>query len=446
MSTQQVTEGELLRHAAYLLLEDTDFLRAFRGVLKPEHFKAPELHFLAEFALDFYERHRLAPGLESFKIELDEPQRAWSVIGVQPELMDALVNALEEDGAPSTGVTAYVRDRLEYYIKVREFEQAVRTASYHLDEGEVDKAFDVVRAAQQVRANKDEYLVFPDDLDKVLEYFAPERLDRVSISTGIPGLDLALGGGLRPGELGVMMGPLKRGKSMALVQLGASALRRNVSVVHYSLENSAEDTYGRYMAHLVGESVETALREHVTGSELHERARVQLQRIDSDAQVFIRWFPAKVTSVSDIESDLEELLFEHRIGLVVIDYGDLARSRQRHERAYEEQADVFLELRNLGMTTGLPVWTATQSNRQSLNTKDVVISQIAESLGKAMKADFVVAMSQTPEEAKSKPPLLRLDVVAARRGRPGIPVTVQALFDHAQLLEPIPPEDEDDEN
>jgi len=434
-----VTEASFQRYAAYLLLEDTAFLRAFHDVLKPEHMTSPELAFLVRFAYEFYEQHHIAPTFQAFEAEIESPKKAWEVAGVRPELMDALVDLLDEEGRPSDGLADYVKQKLEHYIQEREFEVAVRKASELLDEGDVERAFEVVRTAQRVQASDDDRIVFPADIGTLFDYFNPEHLDQISIRTGIAGLDRAMERGLRPGELGVLMAPLKRGKSMGLVNFGVEALRQGVSVAHYSLENSAHDTLARYAANLsmvpINELV-TRDEEEVT-----EQLMSQLRRVSAaHAKVFIRWMPARLTSVDTIAADLDDLRSEHNVGLVIVDYGDLARSRQRHERVYEEQAEVFMELRDLGMQYRLPIWTATQANRQALDSETVKMSQIAESLGKAMKADFVVAMSQTKDEADDQ--MMRLNIVAARRGRGHCSVRVRTRFELAKLIEPVPDDDE----
>ncbi|KKM63169.1 hypothetical protein LCGC14_1514170 [marine sediment metagenome] len=441
-----VTEASFQRYAAILLLEDTAFLRSFYTVLKPEHMTSPELAFLVRFAREFYERHHIAPTFQAFAAEVESPKKAWEVAGVRPELMDALVDVLEDEGRPSDGLADYVRQKLEHYIQEREFEGAVRKASELLDEGDVTRAFEVVRASQRIQAETDDRIIFPTDVGKLFEYFDPEHLDQISVRTGIAGLDRAMERGLRPGELGVLMAPLKRGKSMGLVNIGVEALRQGFSIAHYSLENSAHDTLARYAANLSMIPIKELVALSV--DEVTERLMAQLRRVSAaHAQAFIRWMPARLTSVDTIAADLDDIRAENRIGLVIVDYGDLARSRQRYDRNYEEQAEVFMELRDLGMQYKVPVWTATQANRLALDAEKVKMSQIAESLGKAMKADFVVAMSQTPDEKEAQE--MRLNIVAARRGRGHCNVRVNTRFDLAKLTEPAPDEeslpDEDDD-
>jgi hypothetical protein len=443
-----VTEAALQHYAILMLLEDTDFLRSFNGVLKPDHFKSPEFRYVASFALDFFKAHHRAPTLEALRIEIDSPRMDWAAMGVQPALMDRLVDILGEDAAPGGALAKYIHDRTEHWVQLREFEYAHRVASEHLDQGDVEGAFAVVLAAQRVRAKANEWLVFPDDLQALFEYYSQDNIDRISVGCGIPKLDHAMEGGLRPGELGVWMAPLKRGKSMALVNTGAEALRKGINIVHYSLENSSIETLARYVRNIGGDTVRGLLGGGTPQDQARLAAgiRTTLQLGDSDAKGFIKWFPAGVTTVDEIDADLEELQEKQQIGLVIVDYGDLMRSRERYEKQYENQTAVFSELRDLGTRHGVPVWTASQSNRDSMNPKNnIQVRQMAEAIGKAMKADFIIAMNQDVNEADLDPPIMRLSLIAARRGKGHCTATVEARFDRAQLIETFDSEEGDED-
>lgn len=64
----------------------------------------------------------------------------------------------------------------------------------------------------------------------------------------MPGLDELIGGGLSPGELGVVIAPPGGGKSMALVKFASTALLEGKKVVYYTLELSEEVVGQRFDA------------------------------------------------------------------------------------------------------------------------------------------------------------------------------------------------------
>ena len=70
------------------------------------------------------------------------------------------------------------------------------------------------------------------------------------------------------------------------------------------------------------------------------------------------------------------------------------------------------------MDLGLPVWTASQANREASNADVVGLENMAEAYGKAMVADVVLSMSRKPLEKASGSG--RLFVAKNRAGRDGI--------------------------
>jgi len=75
---------------------------------------------------------------------------------------------------------------------------------------------------------------------------------RNPVSTGWSEIDSISGKGLGNGELGVVVAPTGAGKSMVLTHLGAQALLRGVTVVHYTLELSDTTIASRYDSCITG--------------------------------------------------------------------------------------------------------------------------------------------------------------------------------------------------
>ena len=79
---------------------------------------------------------------------------------------------------------------------------------------------------------------------------------------------------------------------------------------------------------------------------------------------------------------------------------------------------IYEELRNLAMDLNIPIWTASQANRESANSSVVGLENMSEAYGKAMVADVVVSLSRKPMEKAEG--FGRLFVAKNRAGRDGI--------------------------
>ena len=80
--------------------------------------------------------------------------------------------------------------------------------------------------------------------------------------------------------------------------------------------------------------------------------------------------------------------------LIIIDYGDLMKSRRGYEQKRFELESVFEDLRALSMELKLPIWTATQSNRDGFNDDVITIDKVGEAINKAHVVDFFGTFSQ----------------------------------------------------
>ncbi len=272
------------------------------------------------------------------------------------------------------------------------------------------------------------------DLDLGLHYFrdagtrllggTDEGAARV-LPTGIAELDVHLHrGGLSAGELGLVLAPTNRGKSIALLSFAQRALLSNANVVFYSLEMSCRAVAARADAALTGLRM-NELDEH---AETVAHKLAQLFERFGDAFIIKQW-PPHMATVQMIRAHLADLgAAGFRPDLIVIDYGDLMRPHARYSERRHELAVVFEEIRGLGVELDCPVWTATQANRAALKKELVGLEDLSESFDKAMIADVVLALCQTQEEEQMTPPQMRLFVAKNRSERKGVVIPIQTDF------------------
>ena len=94
------------------------------------------------------------------------------------------------------------------------------------------------------------------------------------------------------------------------------------------------------------------------------------------------------------------------------------RSSRSYDSLRHELKLVYEELRNLSMDMNIPIWTASQANREAANASVVGLENMSEAYGKAMVADVVVSISRKPMEKATGHG--RLFIAKNRAGRDGI--------------------------
>jgi replicative DNA helicase len=214
------------------------------------------------------------------------------------------------------------------------------------------------------------------------------------VRTGFTHVDHILSGGLGPGELGVILAPVNRGKSMALVNIGygAATIGSAKNVVHFSHEMNATVVSKRYAARLT-------FRFPTKGDDL---AEYETSLIDAAMKLMpgkIRVIHQPKMTVDDMDNRLERLAAEgFEIGMIIDDYPDLLVPTRNYTDRRFELSGIYTDLRALGDKWKVPVWGASQSTRGSLSKEIITMQDIAEDIGKAAIADVIVAICQTRDE------------------------------------------------
>ena len=103
--------------------------------------------------------------------------------------------------------------------------------------------------------------------------------------------------------------------------------------------------------------------------------------------------------------------------VIIIDYADIMRSTKSYDSLRHELKLIYEELRNLAMDLSVPVWTASQANRDSANSEIVGLENMSEAYGKAMVADLVISLSRKPMEKSTNTGRLFVAKNRAGRGR-----------------------------
>jgi hypothetical protein len=123
-----------------------------------------------------------------------------------------------------------------------------------------------------------------------------------------------------------------------------------------------------------------------------------------------------------------------RPGVIIIDYADIMRSTRQYDSLRHELKLVYEELRAWASEFGIPIWTASQSNKEGANSDIVDLSNMSEAYGKAMVADVIVSISRKPQEKASG--FGRLFMAKNRAGRDGIiwPVQIDTSMSKFNVL------------
>lgn len=205
---------------------------------------------------------------------------------------------------------------------------------------------------------------------------------------------------------------------------GAITHVQGYTVVHYSLEMDKHDVAARYDARLLGDKC--ILRYQDMDAYLVE-LEASLTQVVGNLRV--QQYFTRAASIQTVRSHLSILAAQGFVpDLVVVDYADIMRPVRRLGEHRHEQAGIYEDLRQLAGEFNCGVWTASQTNRLSLDEETVGLVHTAESLEKVMIADLIISFCQTRDEAAHG--LCRLFGAGCRRVDDGF--TVECAINRKQ--------------
>jgi len=385
-----------------LLCEDVGFANALLPYLQPGYFENEVL----VWAFGRIQKHReVYNAVPALKVILEETR------DVALESREFYRNTIEAVMAADLSAEDWLRDKVLDFVKRNLFVVAFKDSREQYNMGKVTEAYETMAQAMDRIHNTDWN---PPDRSFFFEEFEQRVAERLSVDptmdsvpTGIHELDHVLGGGLSKGELGIWTAYSKRGKSTMLVNLGVQAVRRSEeTVIHFVFEGSRKQVETRYDTVFAREeyyNVKTGTQSDDAYRRMMYDYRMYRRRL------VVRGFTSEWNySCADIWNEMRELKRLHgwEPGMLIVDYGDLLRSREKfHRTETEHQTAAFKDLKSLA-NRGYRVWTASQAQRPKIDIdmSDEVLQsrRIADAWAKVKVADFLGTINQTLEERQQK--------------------------------------------
>jgi replicative DNA helicase len=294
----------------------------------------------------------------------------------------------------------YVAGKVAKYCQQKACERAVYEVAKAIKDGKKDGIVTILQEALQVGldiSNIGEYL--RDYKQRVPEYLHPEL--RTLQPTGLTHLDLIMGGGLAPGELGIIAASAKAGKSVFLanVAFNTAGGLMNKKAIYYSLEMVQRKVLRRLdtlTAGSVSDKMKTDPRKFT------EALKDRMGKLIG-GNVLVKSWPTRCCNYSMMSAHLSRAIaLGFKPDVVLVDYGDIMKPERRLGETRHEIAGCFEDLRKMAGEFNVPVWSATQLNRGAMNKATPDMADMAESYEKVQIADAIIGIGRTPEEAQNK--------------------------------------------
>ena len=317
----------------------------------------------------------------------------------------------------------YIKRTALDFCRKQKLKEAMIKSVPLLEKSSFDQIAKIINDAIKLGDHSDHGYDYIKDFEKRFELKA-----RDPITTGWNEIDELCKGGLGKGELGVVIAPTGAGKSMALVHLGAQALKENKTVVHYTLELADTVVASRYDSCLTKIPLSHL---HSFKEEIYEKVQ------DMEGVLIVKEYPTKSASTRSLRTHLEKLqMRDIHPDMVIVDYGDLLRPISGKSEKRHELESIYEEMRGLAREFNCCLWTASQTNRSGLNAEVITMESISEAFNKCFVSDFIFSLSRTVEDKQSNTG--RIFVAKNRNGPDGLvfPISMQTANVQIDVLAP----------
>lgn len=408
------------------MLTDKSWAAQMVEVMDPGYFDVKYLSFLCECYFKYFNKYKSFPTLSLLITIIKEEFQNNNDMVLRDQIIEYLTRMKTN---PDLCDIDYVKEKSLEFCKRQVFKEALEKSVQMIQTENYDSVLSIMKDAISSGLPSSQGHDFFEDMEARFV-----KINRQAIPTGLPRLDEKdlLRGGLGRGEMGVLAAPTGVGKSHFLVAMGANAMRFGKNVIHYTFELTEHDVGLRYDSNLCDIPSNEVL-------EKKDEVIVKYKEMSEDlGRLVIKEYPTGSATVNTLRSHIEKLSLKGFIpNLIVVDYADVMRSSRKMESLRHELKLVYEELRNLAMDLGVPVWTASQANRDASNSDVVGLENMSEAYGKAMVADVVLSLSRKPtEKATGK---ARLFVAKNRAGRDGIlfPISIDTAKSKFEILDNV---------
>ena len=397
------------------LITDNKFTKQIIDILEVSYFDSDSNKFITKSIQDYFTKYKTTPTMEALKVLVDEIENDVLKSGV----VDFLRQAWSHRESPDL---EFVKEKCLEFCKNQVIKNAIMESVELLDNHQYDEIKGVMDTAMRAGVERDighEYITgFEERMTEQARNTLPTKWDSINE---------LMDGGLAGGELGVVVAPAGIGKSWTLQALGAEAVKNGKTVIHYTLELNAE---------YVGLRYDTIVSGQPTGNLQYYKEEV-LQAINKlKGNLIIKYYPTRTASVATLTAHLQQCELQGiKPDLVLVDYADIMKSTSNFTEKRHQIGHIYEELRGMAGEFQIPIWTASQANRSSLEEDVIGADKVSEDYSKVMTADFVMSMSRKVEDKIANTG--RFHVIKNRFGPDGItfPATINTNTGYIMIYE-----------
>lgn len=379
-------EDKILSHLVFT----EGYTRRVLPFISEDYFSQNEHKVIFSVINDYVSKYNKIPTKDVLRVEVD----SMELIEPVHEACMESINSMESDN-PNID---WLIDKTEKWCQDRALYNAITRAVKVYDGGdkELDRGGIPKLMTDALGVNFDNKIGhdYLDDWESRYEFYH-EKKNKLPFHIDL--LNYITNGGVLDKSLNIIMAPTGGGKSLSLCDFAANYMTMGKNVVYITLEMAEEEISRRIDANLMDTNIQDI---ESMPKEMFEK-KIRRIRDNTPGKLIIKEYPTASAHANHFRYAINELKLKKNfdIDVLIIDYINIcssSRFKAGAHNSYTIVKSIAEEIRGLGIEFGIPVWSATQTNRNGAGTSDIDITDVAESWGLPATADLMLA--QIPSE------------------------------------------------
>tara|TARA_B000000441_G_C21745815_1_gene357638 strand:- start:1007 stop:2374 length:1368 start_codon:yes stop_codon:yes gene_type:complete len=391
---QQNLELTILRH----ILTNEDFMRRVLPFIRPDYFTGVH-RTLFNLAGKFVAKYNKLPGKESFKVEVDEASN------LTDEQYKQTVEMLPDLFSNEKVDPKWLDDVTEKWCQDRALHNAIME-SISIIEGKHDKLTknalpDILSKALSVSFDNNVGHDYVDNADDRYEFYHTEE---EKIPFDLEYLNKITKGGVPNKTLNICLAGTGVGKSLFMCHVASSSLVQGYNVLYITMEMAEERIAERIDANLLNTPIDQI------GNMSKDMFTTKIENLSkkTTGKLIVKEYPTGSAHSGHFRGLLNELKLKKSFhpNVIFIDYLNICASSRMKSlggaiNSYTYIKAIAEELRGLAVEFNVPIFSATQTNRQGFTSSDIGLEDTSESFGLPATADLMFALISSEELEQS---------------------------------------------
>lgn len=354
--------------------------------MKNEYFLNIEDQALFNTIKSFVIKYNTLPSQESLLLDIESEKNITdeAVKNIKKSIVDVLANTEETPFNWLIDNTEKFCQDKAVYIAMTEAISIMEGNSKTKDSGVIPKLLqDALAVSFDTHVGHDYF----QDSDERFEYY--HRVENKHLFD-LDFLNKATNGGITDKTLNVIIGGTGVGKTLSMCHLASSYLNQGKNVLYITMEMAEEEISKRIDANLLDITFADLM---AIPKDIYDNKIGKLKN-RTNGKLIVKEYPTAGASVIHFRGLLKELFLKKSFkpDIIIIDYINIcasARLKPGRSSMYEYVKSIAEELRGLAVEEGVPIWTATQLNREGFGSSDPDLTHTSESFGLPATADLM---------------------------------------------------------